>query len=276
MRQPPANGTALMRELCRLFRLPADYGTRQGVACGAVRVTQALRRGRCLHRPANLRLPPRPVLAVGAACMAARAARPIHCKPTPIAPTVDNAHRASGPRSGLWWQLRWLRRLGCLRRGTFPRGEESPKRAGGCGPRSPFGPAACIPRGGISQAVTLHRAILPYTACPFPASRGPVESGNCYGYRTFLKGRTYCPGTQGNDCTQSFTRILPSFAVGARSGLLRRVRMLRKVGFAAHPKAPLCKGGCLAKRDWGIVTPPALDCCGRCICHRQHSLAGPP
>ena len=154
--------------------------------------------------------------------------------------------------------------------------EKFPKCAGGCGPRTPFGSAAYIPRGGISQAVTLHLAIPSHIACPFPASRGPGESDNRYGYRTFLKGRTYCPGTQGNDCTQSFTRILPIFAVGARSGLLRRVRMLRKVGFAAHPKAPLCKGGCLAKRDWGIVTPPALDCCGRCICHRQHSLAGLP
>ena len=186
MRQPPANGTALMRELCRLFRLPADYGTRQGVACGAVRVTQALRRGRCLHRPANLRLPPRPVLAVGAACMAARAARPIHCKPTPIAPTVDNAHRASGPRSGLWWQLRWLRRLGCLRRGTFPRGEESPKRAGGCGPRSPLGPAACIVGSGIAQAVAFHQDVPSGTPNPFIASRGTVESLSRYVYAAIL------------------------------------------------------------------------------------------
>ena len=137
MRQPPANGTALMRELCRLFHLPADYGTRQGVACGAVRVTQALRRGRCLHRPANLRLPPRPVLAVGAA-----SSRPL-AGDSP-APAVTHrlrrgAHRASGPRSGLWWQLRWLRRLGCLRRGTFHRGKV-PKTRRGLRPPVPLGP----------------------------------------------------------------------------------------------------------------------------------------
>ena len=172
MRQPPANGTALMRELCRLFRLPADYGTRQGVACGAVRVTQALRRGRCLHRPANLRLPPHPVLAVGAACMAARAARPIHCKPTPIAPTVDNAHRASGPRSGLWWQLRWLRRLVLPPAGDFsPR--KSPQNApGAAAPGPPW-----VPRRASSEAALRRQLRSTRMSRPVPRTPSLLRAG---------------------------------------------------------------------------------------------------
>ena len=89
-------------------------------------------------------------------------------------------------------QARWTRRLGCLRRGTFPRGEEFPKRAGGCGPRTPFGCAACIPGRGIARAAALLRAVPSGTPYPFNASRGTVESDNRYGYTTFLKGRTGC------------------------------------------------------------------------------------
>ena len=100
--------------------------------------------------------------------------------------------------------------------GDFSRGEEFPKCAGGCGPRTPFGSAACIPRGGIFQTGALHRAIPSHTACPFPASRGPVESGNCYGYRTFLKGRTNCPRTGGRCCTRQLLRTnITVHAVGA-------------------------------------------------------------
>ena len=91
-----------------------------------------------------------------------------------------------------------------------------PKCAGGCGPGPLWGCAACIPRGGISQAGALHRAIPSHTACPFPASRGPGESDNRYGYRTFLKGRTNCPRTGGRCCTRQLLRTnITVHAVGA-------------------------------------------------------------
>ena len=92
--------------------------------------------------------------------------------------------------------------------GDFSRGEEFPKRAGGCGPRTPLGCAACIPRRDISQAVTLHRAIPSHTAHPFPASRGPVESGNRCGYGGFHEGRTNCPGTRAQSCTRQLLRAI--------------------------------------------------------------------
>ena len=85
--------------------------------------------------------------------------------------------------------------LVCLRRGTFHRRKVPKMRRGAAAPGPPWSCAACIPRRGIAQAVTLHRALPFHTACPFPASRGPVESASRYGYRSFLKGRTPYPGT---------------------------------------------------------------------------------
>ena len=82
-----------------------------------------------------------------------------------------------------------------LRQGTFHRGKVPKTRRGLRPPVPPWGCAACIPRRGIAQAVTLHRAVPLHTAHPFPASRGTVESDDRYGYRDFLKGRTNCPGT---------------------------------------------------------------------------------
>ena len=70
--------------------------------------------------------------------------------------------------------------------------EKFPKRAGGCGPRTPFGCAACIPGRGIARAAALLRAVPSAAPYPFHASRGTVESDNRYGYTTFLKGRTGC------------------------------------------------------------------------------------
>ena len=70
--------------------------------------------------------------------------------------------------------------------------EKFPKRAGGCGPRTPFGCAACIPGSGIARAAALLRAVPSAAPYPFHASRGTVESDNRYGYTTFLKGRTGC------------------------------------------------------------------------------------
>ena len=108
------------------------------------------------------------------------------------------------------------RGLVCLRRGTFHRRKVPKMRRGLRPPDSRRGSAACIPRGGISQAVTLHRAIPSHTACPFPASRGPGKSDNRYGYRTFLKGRTHCPGTGGRCCTRQLLRTnITVHAVGA-------------------------------------------------------------
>ena len=115
------------------------------------------------------------------------------------------------------WSAKAVRQrdLLCLRRGTFHRGKV-PKTRRGLRPRTPFGSAAYIPRGGISQAVTIHRAIPSHTTCPFPASRGPGESDNRYGYRTFLKGRTNCPGTGGRCCTRQLLRTnITVHAVGA-------------------------------------------------------------
>ena len=88
--------------------------------------------------------------------------------------------------------------------GNFSPQKSSQNAPGAAAPGPPWGPAACIPRKGISWAVTLHRAVPPHTAHPFPASRDPVESASRYGYSGFLKGRTHCPGTGGSNCTQLY------------------------------------------------------------------------
>ena len=149
-----------------------------------------------------------------------------------------------------------------------PAGHFSPRKSaenapGAAAPGLPWGPAACIPRKGISQAVTLHRAVLSHTACPFPASRGPVESDSRYGYRTFLKGRTDCHRTWGRHCTRQFFAEFPYWGRrGAhctsvpRSGLLWRERWLRKADCTtAPPKAPLCKGPARERRQWRKKRP---------------------
>ena len=152
---------------------------------------------------------------------------------------------------------------GCIRRVRSgnsaclpPAGHFSPRKSaenapGAAAPGPPLGCAACIPGRGIAQAVTLHRAVPFHTTRPFPASRGPVESGNRYGYCGFHKGRMDCPGTGVDMAHGSFLHILSMFAVGARiarpcrfSGLSWRARRLRKTVCTAAPKAPLCKGGC--------------------------------
>ncbi len=96
------------------------------------------------------------------------------------------------------------RGLVCLRRGTFHRGKVPKTRLGLRPPVPLLGCAACIPGSGIAQAVALHQAVPSHTACPFPASRRPVESEGRYGYITFLKGRTDCPGTGVGLCTRQF------------------------------------------------------------------------
>ena len=68
----------------------------------------------------------------------------------------------------------------CLRRGTFHRGKVPKTRRGLRPPVPRWGCAACIAGRGIAQAAAVLRAIPSHTACPFPASRGPVESGNRY------------------------------------------------------------------------------------------------
>ena len=100
-----------------------------------------------------------------------------------------------------------------------PAGDFSPQKSpqnapGAAAPGLPWGSAACIPRNGIARAVTLHRAVPPHTAHPFPASRGPVESEGRYGYRTFHSGRTDCPGNVGRILhTAAFARNLSVPAV---------------------------------------------------------------
>ena len=80
----------------------------------------------------------------------------------------------------------WRRRLGLPPAGDFSP-QKSPQNApGAAAPGPPWGCAACIPGSGIAQAAAVLRAVPPHTACPFPASRGPVESDGRYGYRTFL------------------------------------------------------------------------------------------
>ncbi len=95
--------------------------------------------------------------------------------------------------------------------------EKSPKRAGGCGPRTPMGLRGVHPRKRHfpgRYAPPGHPVPYPH---PFPASRGPVESEGRYGYRTFHSGRTDCPGNVGRILhTAVFTRNLSVPAVGAR------------------------------------------------------------
>ena len=92
--------------------------------------------------------------------------------------------------------------------------EKSPKRAGGCGPRTPIGPRGVHPRKRHfpgRYAPPGHPVPYPH---PFPASRGPVESEGRYGYRTFHSGRTDCPGNVGRILhTAVFTRNLSVPAV---------------------------------------------------------------
>ena len=151
-----------------------------------------------------------------------------------------------------------------------PAGHFSPRKSaenapGAAAPGPPLGRAACIPGRGITQAVTLHRAVPFHTTRPFPASRGPVESGNRYGYCGFHKGRMDCPGTGVDMAHGSFLHILSMFAIGARiarpcrfSGLSWRVQWLRKTVCTAAPKAPLCKGPARERCLWQNKRPQRL------------------
>ena len=88
----------------------------------------------------------------------------------------------------------WHRRLVLPPAGNFSPRKSSQNAPGAAAPGPPLGPAACIPRSGISWAAKLHRAVPSHTAHPFPASRGPVESAGHYGYRGFHSGRPLCLG----------------------------------------------------------------------------------
>ncbi len=141
-----------------------------------------------------------------------------------------------------------------------PAGHFSPRKSaenapGAAAPGPPLGRAACIPGRGIAQAVTLHRAVPFHTTRPFPASRGPVESGNRYGYCGFHKGRMDCPGTGVDMAHGSFLHILSMFAVGARiarpcrfSGLSWRVWCC---GWPFVPPRPVAAAGAHCMRARG-------------------------
>ena len=158
------------------------------------------RRGRCPHRPA-----PAAGGSHGRRCAEIAAKRARDARPYGgIAAPIRSAKA--------YWRCWFV----CLRRGTFRAVRSSQNAPGAAAPGPPLGPAACIPRSGISWAAKLHRAVPFHTACPFPASRGPVESEGRYGYRTFLKGRTYCPRTKAKSCTRQLLRINVAFpTVGA-------------------------------------------------------------
>ena len=115
-------------------------------------------------------------------------------------PALRSANRAgiASPADARCAPLRWNRgpvrlprplrqcRLVLPPAGSFSPQKSSQNAPGAAAPGPPSGCAACIPRKGITRAVTLHRAVPSHTVCPFPAPRGPVESDNRYGYRTFL------------------------------------------------------------------------------------------
>ena len=108
------------------------------------------------------------------------------------------------PQAGLFGESAQVPQACLPPAGNFSPQKSSQNAPGAAAPGPPWGPAACIPRKGISWAVTLHRAVPPHTAHPFPASRDPVESASRYGYSGFLKGRTHCLGTGGSNCTQLY------------------------------------------------------------------------
>ena len=158
--------------------------------------------------------------------------------------------------------------------------EKSPKRAGGCGPRSPLRLRGVHPKERHFLAVTLHRVIPFHTAFPFPASHGPVESDNRTATEVFSKAARTATERGGMPHTAVFTRMLPIHrrdahrASGPRSslswwynscgapqvmpalvgadayigpycvsGLSLKAHGLRKASYTAAPlKAPLCKG----------------------------------
>ena len=166
--------------------------------------TQFCRRGRCLHRPEPAAAASRgkcggceggvhrrtSVAAVGAR-IARQDTYDMRAPPSNV-PGRDSTVGADAyigpnpPQAGPFDESAQAARARLPPAGDFSRGEEFPKRAGAAAPGPPLGPAACIPRSGITQAAALHLAVPSHTAHPFPASRGPVESTSRYGYRTFL------------------------------------------------------------------------------------------
>ena len=106
-------------------------------------------------------------------------------------------HRPNPPQAGLFDESAQAARARLPPAGNFSPQKSSQNAPGAAAPGPPLGPAACIPRKGISQAAALHLAVPSHTAYPFPASRGPVESAGRYGYSTFLKGRTDCSEDRG-------------------------------------------------------------------------------
>ena len=166
--------------------------------------TRFYRRGRCLHRPEPAAAASRgkcggceggvhrrtSVAAVGAR-IARQDTYDMRAPPSNV-PGRDSTVGADAyigpnpPQAGPFDESAQAARARLPPAGDFSRGEEFPKRAGAAAPGPPLGPAACIPRSGITQAAALHLAVPSHTAHPFPASRGPVESTSRYGYRTFL------------------------------------------------------------------------------------------
>ena len=165
----------------------------------------------------------------------------------------------------------WHRRLVLPPAGNFSPRKSSQNAPGAAAPGLPLGCAACIPRGGISQAVTLHRAVPPHTASPFPASRGSVESASRCGYRTFLKGRTDCPGTwDGCRTRQLFARFSDFHRRGAHRASVPRSGLCGRHGGCVRPLFPQN----FRRRRRGGYQPPACKAALPAGCHKTQAVPG--
>ena len=153
--------------------------------CGKPRVWNTQSKNR-EWEPSKRRFPPTVLLCSPGLCMPAPQER-LRRRGGYQPPAWPRCLSASVERSGLssWGGVCTLAVFLQPPAGDFsPR--KSPQNAPGAAAPGPLlGPAACIPRRGIARAVTLHRVVTFHTACPFPASRGPVESDGRYGYRGF-------------------------------------------------------------------------------------------
>ena len=87
----------------------------------------------------------------------------------------------------------WHRRLVLPPAGGLFTAEKSPKRAGGCGPRSQGGCAACILRSGIAEAVWANRPVVIVPWYPIRASRRPVKSPAAAATKVFSKAAPTAP-----------------------------------------------------------------------------------
>ena len=134
-------------------------------------------------------------------------------------------------------QTLWRRGLVLPPAGNFSPQKSSQNAPGAAAP----GPLLAVRRASPEEATRrLSGPIDPVgvvTLYPIKASRGPVESDNRCGYRTFLKGRTYCPGTG---------------------------RAAAHGSFCARISRPNCRGGYQQPAGWRFTPHPRRRPCLGC------------